>query len=47
MQSRLPARLAAPKLLLLAHVISLEQSSAYSAEEKEREKNMAGGLVLI
>lgn len=34
MQTRLPARLAAPKLLSLAHVISLEQSG----EERRGEK---------
>lgn len=38
MQSRLPARLAAPKLLSLAHVISLEQS-----RERERERGKKRG----
>lgn len=44
MQTRLPARLPAPKLLSLAHVISLEQSR----EERRKAGRglMAGGLEL-
>lgn len=45
MQTRLPARLPAPKLLSLAHVISLEQSREEGREEKGG-RRMAGGLEL-
>lgn len=45
MQTRLPARLPAPKLFSLAHVISLEQSREQRAEER-RGGSMAGGLEL-
>lgn len=45
MQTRLPARLPAPKLLSLAHVISLEQSRE-RAEERRRGRSMAEGLEL-
>lgn len=38
MHTRLPARLQAPKLLSLAHVISLEQSREEEEEEEGREK---------
>lgn len=44
MQTRLPARLPAPKLLSLAHVISLKQSREEGKEEEEG--SMAGGLEL-
>lgn len=43
MQSRLPARLAAPKLLSLAHVISLEQSRERGKKRGEGEKEGRGG----
>lgn len=38
MQTRLPARLPAPKLLSLAHVISLEQSGEEGREEERRKR---------
>lgn len=42
MQTRLPARLPAPKLLSLAHVIGLEQSGAGRARKEERGLVAAG-----
>lgn len=44
MQTRLPARLPAPKLLSLAHVISLEQSGEEGiGEEEEEEEEVVDG----
>lgn len=47
MQTRLPARLPAPKLLSLAHVISLEQSREEGRgvdwRQLEREREREGG----
>lgn len=44
MQTRLPARLAAPKLLSPAHVISLVQSSE---EERGKRREVAEPVVLL
>lgn len=43
MQTRLPARLPAPKLLSLAHVISLEQSGEEGIGEEEEEEEVVDG----
>lgn len=44
MQTRLPARLPAPKLLSLAHVISLEQSGEGEGKERRGKERRRRGV---